>query len=232
MPGKVLEAEFQHFFNSMSVMSWVGHFLAVAFFGILVPLRQGLDFLDITYLLAYACLPCMFAAPLVAESVAGRRTLPPEWGYMAQVLTPFLFATVWNLVILISAFTVVNATHWMGRLVLPHRILTLNVLLLSLAATWFSATGTAWLSLHVPTAALAKAHSRRLFLLILVLVLMWARLAPHSWKSTVESRLTPSEISYFVIPLSAVLALAGFALLRAGTTHRAEESQGPVFKLQ
>ena len=84
-------------------MSWIGHFLAVAVFGVAVPMRQGLDFLDVMFLLAYACLPCLFAAPLVAESVAGRKTLPPREGYMAQVGIPFLFAVLWNLLIFASA---------------------------------------------------------------------------------------------------------------------------------
>ena len=93
-----------------------------------------------------------------------------------------------------------------------------------------SATG--WLSLNVASASIAKAHSRRLFLLVLVAVLMWVRLAPEPWKRVVETRLTRAEISFMLVPFSVILILMGLALTRAGARFRAEEAEGPVFRLQ
>ncbi len=230
--GSALEAEFQHLFRQMGVLGWVGHFLAIGVFGVLVPLRQGLDFYDVLFLLAYACLPCLFAAPLVAESVAGRRALPPLEGYVAQIVTPFLFAVFWNLIILSSAFAVVNASRWFGRPILPPAPVLLNIVALSFAATFFSATGAGWLALNAGTAANAKRHARRLFLLLLLLVIMWAKLAPPPWRWRLERYLTASEISSFALPLSFLLIALGLALLRAGVRRRVEEAQGPLLRLK
>lgn len=231
MTAKAIETEFQHFFSGMSLMGWIGHFLAIAFFGVAVPLKQGFDFLDVTLLLAYACLPCLFAAPLVAESVASRKAQPPAEGYQAQVITPFLFAIAWNALILGSGFFTVNAANWHGRVILPPAAILINVLILSMAATLFASAVTGWLSLNVATASIAKAHSRRLFLLVLVLVLMWIRLAPESWKRVVGNRLIPGEISFVVLPLALLLTWLGLLIIRAGSRRRAEDAEGPLLKL-
>jgi len=231
MLAHAFESELQQFFSRMSVTSWIGHFLAVAVFGVVVPLRQGLDFLDVMFLLAYACLPCLFAAPLVAESVATRRTLPPFHGYLAQVLTPAIFAFIWNMLILSSSFVAVNASNWHGRIVLPPTVILLNIVALCVGAVLCSAAATGWLSLNVATAAIAKAHSRRVFLMVLVAVLMYARLAPAAWKQNIESRLTADDISGLLLPVSAVLLLIAVLLIRAGAKRREEDAAGPLFRL-
>lgn len=232
MWSKVFERELHHFLGGMSVTSWIGHFLAVGVFGVAVPLRQGLDFLDVMFLLAYACLPCLFAAPLVAESVAGRKTQPPNEGYIAQVVTPFVFATIWSLLILTSAIAAVNAANWYGKLILPPRAILWNVVLLSIAATAFASAITGWLALNVSSASMAKSHARRLFLLILLAVLMYARMAPVTWKRIVESRLTVDGITWILLPLSVALLTLAFLLVRAGASRRAEEAAGPLFSLR
>lgn len=231
MLGKAFEIELQHFFKGMSLMSWVGHFLALAVFGLLVPLRQGLDFLDVMFLLAYACLPCLFAAPLVAESVASRRIPPPREGYLAQVLTPTLFALLWLVLILATGFITVNAASRIPRVVLPPLPVLLNVVALSIALTLLAGALTAWLSLNIGTVKLAKAHSRRLFLLMLVLVLLWTRMAPPAWRNFVTDRLTAGRITWFIGPLSLLFLALGLALLRAGTRRREEDEEGPLLKL-
>ena len=231
MLGKAFEIELQHFFKGMSLMSWVGHFLALAVFGLLVPLRQGLDFLDVMFLLAYACLPCLFAAPLVAESVASRRIPPPQEGYFSQVLTPVIFALGWLVLILATGFITVNSASRIPRIVLPPAAVLFNIVALSVALTLLAGALTGWLSLNIGTVKLAKAHSRRLFLLMLVLVLLWARLAPPAWRNFLADRLTAGRISFFVAPLALVLLLVGVAFLRMGARRRQEEEDGPLLKL-
>lgn len=231
MLSQAFGREFHQLFQTMTVKGWVGHLLAVGVFGVAVPMRQGLDFLDVMFLMAYACLPCLFAAPLVAESVAGRRTSPPVEGYLAQVLTPCAFACFWNLFILATSLIVVNAAHWYGKLILPPRAILWNVVLLSLCATLFAAAITGWLSLNVATPALAKGNARRLFLLVLMMVLMYARLAPVAWKSGIESRLTPAGVTGIMLPVSVLLAALSAVLLRIGAKRRVDEAAGPIFKL-
>jgi hypothetical protein len=229
--GKALESEFQYLFHQMSVVAWLGHFLAIGVFGVGVPLRQGLDFLDVMFLLAYACLPCLFASPLVADSVVSRRSLPARTGYIAQVLTPFLFAVFWSEVILVSALVTVNASNWFGRVVLPPAPVLWNSVLLSIAVTFLASSITGWLSLNAKTAAAAKSQSRRLFLLLLVVVLMYTRFAPPPWRHVLDDRLTATRISSLIIPVSLVSLALGYLVLMAGAKRREEDASGPIFKL-
>jgi hypothetical protein len=110
-------------------------------------------------------------------------------------------------------------------------VILLNIIALSAGAVLFSAAATGWLSLNVATAAIAKSQARRIFLMILVAVLMYARLAPVSWKQNIEDRLTPGGITSFLLPLSFVLVLLAGLLVRAGAKRREEDAQGPIFRL-
>jgi hypothetical protein len=206
--------------------------VAIGVFGVFVPLRQGLDFFDVMFLLAYACLPCLFAAPLVAESVASRRPEPAEIAYKAQILMPVLFATAWSYLILGSGLVTVNAANWFGRMVLPPMSVLVNVMLLSLALTLLASAGTGWLSLNVSTPKVAKAQARRAFLLVLVLVLLWSRMSPPSWRSEVALRLTADRIGELLLPVSLVLVAGGFGLMQLGARRRKEEAAGPLLRLE
>lgn len=231
MLAKAIESELHFLVGRMGIGGWIGHLLAIVFFGILVPYREGLDFLDVMILLAYAGLPCLFAAPMVAESVAGRRGLPPRESYLAQVFTPIIFSLFWNTLILATGFATVNLSSRFPRLFLPNSTIAIVLGILSFAAVFLAASTTGWLSLNVQTASAAKGHSRRLFLLLLLGVVMWTRMAPPAWRNAVESRLTPSGIPYLVLPVALTFILIGGLLLRAGVQRRLEEVEGPLFKL-
>ncbi|MBI4910857.1 MAG: hypothetical protein HY820_45010 [Acidobacteria bacterium] len=229
--GNALEAEFQYLFRQMSAIAWIGHLMAIAVFGVGVPLRQGLDFLDVMFLLAYSCLPCLFASPLVADSVVSRKPAPARVGYLAQVLTPFLFAVFWNAVILVSALATVNASNWLGRVILPPRPILWNSVVFSVAATYFASSVTAWLSLNAKTAAAAKSQARRLFLLLLVVVLMYTRFSPPQFRRGLEDLLTADRITSLLVPVSVVLAGIAYGVMLMGARRREEEASGPIFKL-
>lgn len=232
--GMLLEAirsELLHIVRRTSAVAWLGHFAAMAFFAVLVPYRQGIDFLDVMFLLAYALLPCLFAAPSVAESVASHRPQPPAEGYSAQVLAPFLFGVFWNTLILAAAFTVVNSVTRAPRILLPNSRILLHCGILSVAATFMACSVTGWLALNSKTAAAVKSQSRRLFLLVLVAIVMWVRMGPAGAKEALEVRLTAGEIHTLTLPVSLFLAGLGYAFLRAGRKRRSEDWDGPIFKL-
>ncbi|MBL8231919.1 MAG: hypothetical protein JNL98_25705 [Bryobacterales bacterium] len=226
-----MRAELVMTVHRMGPMNWLGHLAGIGLLAILVPLRQGIDFLDVMFLLAYALLPCLFASPSVADSVASHRPQPLSEGYLAQVLTPFLMGIAWNLLILTIAFTVVNVNAQAPRLLLPHSRFLLHAGIFSLAATFGACAATGWIALNSKTAAAAKNQSRRLFLLILVGVVMWVRLGPADTKANLELRLTPQSIHTITLPVSLGLAALGYAFLRAGRKRRLEDLEGPVFKL-
>jgi hypothetical protein len=228
---EAIRAELLHAGRRMGIAGWLGHLAAIGFFAFLVPYRQRIDFLDASFLLAYALLPCLLAAPLVAESVASRLATPPAEGYMAQVLTPFGMGVIWNTVILSVAFAVVNYYAQAPRLLLPNVRVLLHCGILSLAATFIACSLTGWLALNSKTAAAAKAQSRRLFLLVLMTVVMFVRLGPAGAKDTLQMRLTADRIHTLTLPVSLALAAAGYAFLHAGRKRRVEECAGPIFKI-
>src|SRR5438270_5832038 len=49
------------------------HVALIVIFGVFLPFRKGLDFLDPVMISAYACLGALFAAPAAARLFAGRR---------------------------------------------------------------------------------------------------------------------------------------------------------------
>lgn len=226
-----IRAEFLLIVRRMGIMNWLAHLAGIGLLAILVPMRQGIDFLDVMFLLAYALLPCLFASPSVADSVASHRPQPLSQGYLAQVLTPFLMGIAWNLLILGIAFTVVNVEARAPRLLLPHSRLLLHAGILSLAATFLACASTGWIALNSKTPAAAKNQARRLFLLILVGVVMWVRLGPADTKTDLELRLTAQSIHTLTLPISLGLAALGYAFLRAGRKRRLEDLEGPIFKL-
>jgi hypothetical protein len=232
MPLEAIGAELLHISRRMGVVGWLGHLAAIGLFAFIVPYRQGIDFLDVLFLLAYALLPCLFAAPIVAESVASRRaTTPPAESYMAQVLAPFVMGVIWNAVILSTGFAVVNHYAQAPRLILPNSRILLHCGIFSLAATFMACSSTGWLALNSKTAAAAKAQSRRLFLLVLMAVVMFVRLGPAGAKDTLQVRLTADRIHTLTMPASLALAALGYAFLHAGRKRRLDEREGPIFKI-
>lgn len=232
MLAKAIESELHALISRMSLRSWVGYFLAMAVFGVLAPLHRGLDFLDVPMLLAYAVLPCLLVASLVAEAVVGRVPVPPRAGYAAQVLAPFLFACCWGLVIFISAFITLSVSRAVGRIIFPPWPIMAHVVLFTLAAVMFAACLTGWIALNAKTASQAKALARRVVLGLLLLVLMWARLGPLHWKHELENYLTSDRLWVLLVPVSAVLAVTGLGLLSLGARRREEEANGPLLRLQ
>src|SRR5882724_10463073 len=107
--------------------------------GILLPWHLGFDFLDAMVLLAYACLPALLVAPVVAESFAGdlERAQVPETPeerrrlLYAKVLTGALYGWISALLCTVTGLTTVNLslTSW----ILPPGLLAIDLAVLSLA---------------------------------------------------------------------------------------------------
>lgn len=237
MPASLLTKEFGHLIRRIGIRGWTGYGLAAVVFTYVVPARYGLDFLDVYFMLAYACLPSLFVSPMVADSVLEWRSTAendaagPGNLYIAQVLAAAVFAWLWGLAVMGGGIGVVNLTgRAMGTLLPPPAIL-INAILLGLALTLASAAVVGLLALNSKTAKEAKGFARRGFLLLLLGVVMWARMGPAAAKQSVDERLTSARISMFVLPASAILLVLGLAAMRSGARRKEEESEGPLFKL-
>jgi len=101
--------------------------------GILLPWHLGFDFLDAMVLLAYACLPALLVAPVVAESFAGDReraqitaTLEERRRLMyAKVAAGALYGWISALLVMIMGLTTVCL--WFGRWILPPALLAIDL---------------------------------------------------------------------------------------------------------
>ncbi len=232
-----LAAELSHLLRRISTKEWLGYVLAAVVFGYVVPARYGIEFLDIYFLLAYVCLPGVFVAPMVADSVLGWRPTSETAGsdparlYIAQVLAAVIFAWVWGLIVLGVAILIANQNSPIGEFLLPPGAILWNAVLLGTAIALFAASAAGWLALNSKTAAEAKKGSRRVFLLVLLSVVMWMRMGPGGGKRALDARLMPGRITSSLLPVTAFCTLAGLAAIRFGARRKAEEAEGPLFKL-
>lgn len=232
-----LGQELGYLIRRITPKEWLGFVAAALVFGYVVPARYGIEFLDVYFLLAYVCLPGVFVAPMVADSVLGWRpssetaAAAPGPLYTAQVLAAAVFAWLWGVAVLIAAILVANQSSPIGAFVSPPASILGNALALGTALTFLAAAAVSWLALNSKTAAEAKNGARRVFLLLLLAVVMWMRLGPGGGKRALDTRLMPSQITPTLLPVTAVCLALGLAALRFGAQRKAEEAEGPLFKL-
>src|SRR5579859_880258 len=183
--------------------------------GILLPWRLSFDFLDAMILLAYACLPALLVAPVVAESFAGERErahIPATLEERRQLLHAKVTAGVlygWSsaLLALVMGLVTVNLsfTGW----ILPPTLLAIDLALMSLAVAICAASLSAAVSVKARNAKYAKRTLRQGFLLLLVLVVYYSRLMPVEWRRCVSVPGDLPGFTGFIVLIS--LALFGLS---------------------
>ena len=198
--------------------------------GILLPWYLSFDFLDAMVLLAYACLPALLVAPVVAESFAGDReraqvptTLEERRQLMyAEVAAGAVYGWSSALLAMIMGLTIVCLS--VGRWILPPALLAIDLALLSMAVSVSAASISASISVRARSAKHAKRTLRQGFLLLLVLVVYYSRFMPVEWKRYVTVPGALSGLTEFVVVISvALLGLSG-GLLKLALT-RAEDTE-------
>src|SRR2546422_5757738 len=113
--------------------------------GILLPRHLSLDFLDAMVLLAYACLPGLLVAPVVAESFAGdreRAQIPARLEERRQLLYARVAAGAlygWSSALLALVMGIATVSLSSTRWILPPAPLAMDLALMSLAVSVFAA---------------------------------------------------------------------------------------------
>jgi hypothetical protein len=198
--------------------------------GILLPWRLSFDFLDAMVLLAYACLPALLVAPVVAESFAGDHERAQifstveerrRWLY-AKAAAGALYG--WSSALLALVMGIATVSLSSTRWILPPALLAIDLALMSLAVSAFTAGIAATVSVRARSAKYAKRTLRQGFLLLLVLVLYYSRFMPVEWKRHAAVPGTVSGFTEFVVVMSVTfLGLSGgllkLALARAEDTE-------------
>ena len=151
------------------------HLVLIAIFGVFLPLRKGLGFLEPIMITAYACLGVLFAAPAAASAFSkGRPQTMREAGVRAAKAVGYGEGLA--LVMLIAGVVSVGVAQ--GRAVYPELdVLGLGVAL-GLAASTALALFSGWMTLRFSGAA-ARIGMRVIFIALLVLFVLRGERLPE-----------------------------------------------------
>lgn len=151
------------------------HFVLFAIFGIFLPLRKGLGFLEPIMITAYACLGVLFAAPAAASAFAkGRPQSMREAGMRTSKAVGYGEGVA--LVMLSGGVAAVSLTQ--GRMLFPELDVLAEGTLLGLAASLALALFAGWMTLRFSASA-ARMALRAVFIGLLVLFVLRGERLPE-----------------------------------------------------
>ena len=179
------------------------HLAIVAVFGVYLPWRKGLEFLDPVLLAAYACLGVLFAAPAAIQAFAGERPSTMK-DAMTRVVMAVLYGEGMAVVILLAGFLTVYLTR--PAMFAPDLGTLAAASILAIVASLALAALSAWLTLRFSASA-ARRALRVIFLLLLVVFYFRAR-----WLPDVADTAT---LVFLVLAAVAIFALRGVLKARS-----------------
>lgn len=141
------------------------HVALIAIFGVLLPQRKGIDFLDPVMISAYTCLGVIFAAPAAAATFATGRPQSMREA-LARAGKAAGYGEGLALIILMAGVVTVNLGR-RGRVRLPELDTLAESGLLGAAATVAVALFAGWMTLRF-SARVARTGMRLVFLLLLM----------------------------------------------------------------
>ena len=141
------------------------HLILIAIFGVFIPLRKGLGFLEPIMITAYACLGVLFAAPAAAKAFSkGRPQTMREAGI--RVAKAVGYGEGLALVMLIAGVASVSVAH--GRALYPELDVLGEGAALGLTASIALALFSGWMTMRFSATA-SRMGMRVIFIGLLVL---------------------------------------------------------------
>lgn len=172
------------------------HLVLIAIFGVFIPFRKGLGFLEPVMISAYACLGIVFAAPAAALAFAkGRPQTMREAGIRAAKAVGYGEGLA--LVMLVAGIVTLSVSR--RRLLLPELDVLAQAVLLGLAGSIALALWAGWMTLRFSAGA-ARIGMRALLMALLFLFLFRGERLP--------------EIPLYGVELSIALSALMIILLR------------------
>ena len=152
------------------------HIGLIGVFGVFLPWRRGIEFLDPVMLSAYACLGVLFAAPAAAQAFADRR--PQSMAdALARIAIAVLYGECIVLAFLGTGLATVYLTHRHTVFFAPDLAGLAWAAALGLAASFALAALAAWITLRF-SSAVARVALRIIFLLLLFVFFFRAQWLP------------------------------------------------------
>jgi hypothetical protein len=152
------------------------HLALVAIFGVLLPQRKGVDFLNPVIISAYACMGVIFAAPAAAVAFAKGRPQSMKEAF-ARIAQAVGYGEGLALILLLAGVATVNLSR-PGRLRLPELDTLGGSALLGLTGSIALALLAAWMTLRFSAAA-ARTGMRAVLLLLLLAFLFRSQRLPE-----------------------------------------------------
>ena len=146
-------------------------------FGVMIPLRQGFDFLDARMILAYAFIPMLFVASPVAFGLASART--SYRSLLTWIAAATCFGWCIGLLFLSTGLATLNYAAQPAPMQLPPTKLFITYAAFCLSTVWFISTSAAFLAI-VFTPKWARQILRLGFLFLLAFFYVGPRALPAS----------------------------------------------------
>jgi len=150
------------------------HLVLIVIFGVLLPLRKGISFLDPVMISAYACLGVLFAAPAAALAFSKSRpqTMREAFWRTAKAVG---YGEGLAVIMLVAGVGTVSISR--RRLLVPELDVLAESGLLGLAGSIAMALFAGWMTLRFSAGA-ARYGMRAIFLGLLLLFLLQAQRLP------------------------------------------------------
>ena len=185
-------------------------------FGILIPYRNGFDFLDIRLIMAYAFIPMLFVAPGVTGALQhGSEARSSARKLYAWVCATALYGWMAGMLLIIAALITVKSVYHPAMeagAVLPAQGALPVYAGFSFACVWFIASSSAFIALLFSPEA-ARSWLRGGFLLLLIFLYLGPGYMPSSWQSALGEVFTSEGFPRAAWTVTAVVALAAIGLL-------------------
>ncbi len=152
------------------------HLALIAIFGVLVPQRKGIEFLDPVMISAYACMGVIFAAPAAAAAFAKGRPQSMKEAF-ARAAKAAGYGEGLALVMLVAGVATVNLSR-AGRLRLPELDTLGESALLGITATIAVVIFAGWMTLRFSAGA-ARTGVRAVLLLLLLAFFLRSQRLPE-----------------------------------------------------
>jgi hypothetical protein len=197
------------------IATWLGgasgaviHALLVAFLGVYLPWRLGLDLLDPLVVIPYWCTSLLFVAGATAEAFSPE--VPAGVARRQMLATVTMYGFAYGTLISTLALLTVNVSNWHGRVLLPAGAVLWTAPLLSLSASACMAAIGARLAAEGHTAQSVKSLLRGTLWGIALLLIAGPSLAPAAVREWIGPHLTTGELPWLC--LAASLLLTSIAL--------------------
>jgi hypothetical protein len=184
-----------HVGTELPLRTVILHLVLILIFGVFLPLRKGLGFLEPIMITAYACLGVLFAAPAAASAFSkGRPQTMREAGVRAAKAVGYGEGLA--LVMLTAGVVTVSVAH--RRASFPELDVLGEGALLGLAASIALALFAGWMTLRFSAPA-ARMGMRVIFIGLLVLFVLRGERLPEIWLRGIELSVALSALMIILL---------------------------------